>query len=231
MPLFLDNLIENFYEPVGADFRRSYARGQIFWTHIGYSREDLQLWRPTGLDPSQTTVNSFRMEPAGKDAFKRAMPLYIPPLETNEELIVAKAKRRPVILLSPVPAHPGIQELRGGGRIYRRLCVVVPIYSLVDRHTEEIKYRQPFLDKVRLMAYPEFLYLPQAPGVLRHPSYARVSELQAVYQPHLEPENLQLSNDIRSILQGQVIYLISGVYSGAFQIYREQLLHQEDLPE
>jgi len=57
MPLFLDNLIENFYEPVGADFRRSYARGQIFWTHIGYSREDLQLWRPTGLDPSQTTVN------------------------------------------------------------------------------------------------------------------------------------------------------------------------------
>jgi len=111
MPLFLDNLIENFYEPVGTDFRRSYARGQIFWTHIGYSREDLQLWRPTGLDPSQTTVNSFRMEPAGKDAFKRAMPLYIPPLETNEELIVAKAKRRPVILLSPVPAHPGIPDL------------------------------------------------------------------------------------------------------------------------
>lgn len=75
--------------------------------------------------------------------------------------------------------------------------------------------------------YCQLLYT--VPG--NPPSYARVSELQAVYQPHLEPENLQLSDDIRSILQGQVIYLISGVYSGAFQIYREQLLHQEDLPE
>ena len=231
MPVFLDELIENFYEPVGSDYRGSYARGQFFWTHIGYAREDLQLWRPTDLDPSQPTVSSFRTEPARQDAFARRAPLYSPSLETYEEFVVVKAKKRPVILLSPAPPDPGLRNQRRGGRIYRPLCIVAPVYSLVNRQTGELKYPQEFVDRVRMLAYPEFLFLPEAPGILRYPSYARIGELQAIYQPHLRPENLRLCENIRCILEGQVSYLVSGTCGGDLQMYREQLLHQENLPE
>lgn len=229
--LFLDDLIEDFYEPIGPHFRQAYERGQIFWTHIGYAQEDLQLWRPTGFDQSQTTVNSFRIEHSGQNAFARDIPFYIPPLETNEEFIVTKAKRRPVILLSPVPPNPGIQGLRGGGRIHRRLCVVVPVYSLIDRHTETLKYPQEFIDRMRMMEYPQFLFLKPTPGVISSPSYVRVGEFQAVYQPHLEPRDLRLCDTVRRILDGQVSYLVSEFYGGDFATYREQLLHQKDQPK
>jgi len=164
MALFLDDLIETFYEPIGPDFRHSYARGQIFNIHMGYTREDINLWRPTGLDSSKTTVNSFKIEPAGGDAFRRSMPLYIPPLETNEEFIVVKAKKRPVILLNPAPPKLEIQGLKGGGRMYRPLCIVVPVYSLVDRFTEKLKFPQSFVNRMRVMRLPEFFFYHNMQG-------------------------------------------------------------------
>ena len=230
MPIFLDDLIGNFYEPVGSRFRATYERGQLFWIHIGYAREDLQLWRPSGLDASQTSASNFTIEQAGKDAFSRPLPLYTPRLEIREEFIVVRAKKRPVILVSPSPPDPGISPMRKGGKIYRPLCVVAPVYSLVNRDTEQVKYPQPFIDRVRMLTYPEFLFLPEVSGVLRCDSYARLSEIQAVYQPHLEPCNLRLREEIRRILEGQMQYLISGSYGGEFQEYREQLLNQEEEP-
>lgn len=227
MPIFLDDLIENFYEPVGPQFRGAYERGQIFWAHIGYTREDLQLWRPAGLDTSQTSANHFKIEQAGADAFSRSLPLYTPRLEIREEFIVVKAKKRPVILVSPAPGNRGIPNLRRGGRIYRSLCVVAPVYSLVSQDSGEVKYPQAFINKIRMLAFPEFLFLPEAPGVLRCASYARLGEFQSVYQPHLEPCNLRLREEVRHILEGQVQFLISGIYGQEFEMYREQLLNQE----
>src|SRR5262245_10310178 len=130
--LSLDDLIPDYYLDVGPNYRNAPERGQICWTHINYAEESLMLWRPTGTDPSKTTVNSFKIENSPGDAFNRSNPLYIPPLESHEEFVVVKAKKRPVILLNPIPSEPGIRGLRQGGRIYRRICVVAPIFSLVD---------------------------------------------------------------------------------------------------
>lgn len=226
--VLLDGLIEQFYEPVGPHFRDTPERGQIFWTHIGYAREDLQLWRPTGLDPSQPTVPSFRLESAGQDAFSRALPLHTPRLETNEEFVAVRAKKRPVILVSPVPPDTGIPRLRRGGLIDRKLCLVVPVYSLMDRHENRLKYPQEFIERIRLLEYPQFLFLPEAPGFPRVHSFARISELQAVYQPHLEPVNLRLSETVRQILEGQIAHIITGAYGGEYETYRELLMNQRE---
>jgi hypothetical protein len=130
--VFLDDLIDEFYEPVGANYRNTYERGQLCWVHINYADEALKIWRPSGLDDSQTTVNTFKQENAPGDAFNRGYPLYIPPLQSHEEFVVVKAKRRPVIILNPAPSDPGIRGLRGG-KIYRPICTVGPVFSLTDR--------------------------------------------------------------------------------------------------
>ncbi len=226
MPVFLEDLIEEFYEPVGPTFRRTFVPGQIFWTYIGYTREDLQLWRPCAYDVPQTSATAFELVTAGADAFDRRTPLVTPPLATNEEFLAVRAKRRPVILLSVAPPRPDIQELRHGGRIYRPLALIVPMYSLMDRLTDTLKYPLAFVEHLRLLTYPEFLYLPGRAPILRSPGYARVGELQAVHQAHLHPEDLKLNDEVLQILQGQVTYLTTRYYGNRLAAYREQLQNQ-----
>jgi len=177
MPVFLTDLINPFYQAVGSLAAAAYTRGQLFRTPLGYTRENLELWRPAGTDASQTSAATFRLVPAPGDAFGRALPLHDPRLETNEEFIAIRAKRRPVILLSRAPAPPDVAPVRRGGRVYRRLALVVPVYSLTNRHTGTLKYRPEFVERMQMLEWPEFLYLPPMAGVLPVPSFARVSEL------------------------------------------------------
>ena len=50
---------------------------------------------------NQDDASQFQKVPAGKDAFRRGIPLASPKLETNEEFIVVRAKMRPAILVMP----------------------------------------------------------------------------------------------------------------------------------
>jgi hypothetical protein len=131
-----------------------------------------------------------------------------------------------VIVVSPAPPDPGIAPFRGS-RIYRRMALVIPVFSLVDPVTERLKFPESFIDRVRTMEFPEFFYLPPEPGVLSVPSLARLAELRAVFEPHLEPFDRRLREDVRRLLEGQLRFLTTGVSDGDFHVYREELLHPE----
>ena len=79
---------------------------------------------------------------------------------------------------------------------------------------------------MRVLEWPEFLYLPPSPGILPAPSFARLSEMQPVYEPQLVPFNLRLVNEALAVLRDQVRYLTAGKYEGALAAYREELLNQ-----
>ena len=190
-----------------------------------YARENLELWRPTDYDQSKTSATTFWIEAAGADAFGHAMPLHTPKLETNEEFVVVRSKRRPVIVVCPPPQAPQVHRIRGGGRVYRRLAMVVPVYSLMSRHTGQLKYDPGFVEQLRILAYPEFLYLPPHPGILPYPSVARLAELQAVYEPHLDPRDLRLADEALRLFQDQLLFRVNGRYGGYLELYREQLMN------
>lgn len=226
MPVLLEHLIRPFYEQIGAGYRATVMRGQICFVHIGYTRENLEVWRPVAQDASRTTGTAFELVPAPGDAFKRPSPLVNPRLETHEELLGVRAKRRPVIFIGAAPGPADIAPLRDGGRVHRRLAVVIPVYSLVNRLTGAAKYPPEFIERLRTLTYPDFLYLPPCPGILAVPSYARVGELQAVYQPHLDHRDARLVPDALGILQDQLDWLTTGTYEGLLELYREQLVNQ-----
>lgn len=226
MPVCLDDLIDRCYEPVGSTFRNLFVRGQIHFIHIGYTQQNLQLWRPVGVDASRTSAAAFEIVAAGGDAFNRRAPLHSPRLETHEEFVVTRAKVRPVILMSTATPVRQVQHVRGGGRVHRPLAIVIPVFSLVDRFTGNAKYDPQFVERMRLLEFPEFLYLPSHAGTLPVSSYARLAEAQAVYEPHLDPRDLRLSDELLRIAQGQFRFLVSQVYAGPFAAYREQLMNQ-----
>ena len=104
--MFIDEWFDKDYYkklPLGYHTQANFAFGQFFFTHAYYAHENLELWRPVvdPNEPTKTIASNFRLVAAGKDAFRRSLPLHAPKLETNEEFLVVRAKRRPVLLIQP----------------------------------------------------------------------------------------------------------------------------------
>ncbi len=222
--MFLDELIEDFYEDVGGNYRQANTPGQICHTPILYTYEQREIWKPSGYDKTRTAATTFEITTAGEDAYNRTTPLADPRLETNEEFPVVRAKKRPVVLIKSAPARIPIKSLPGGPKLNRPLAVVVPCYSAVDK-TRHATYPREFIDKVRRLEFPEVFFLPNDPGALDNDSLLPIYRLANAYQAHLDPTPRKLSSSILSILQGQVRYYLTGEYVGDYQTAREMLLN------
>src|SRR5437016_1994621 len=104
--MFIDELFAtDFYTALtlGHHNPANFRFGQFFKTHAYYPHEHLEIWRPIPdpEEPTKTMASKFQMISAGKDAFRRGIPLHVPRLETNEEFLVVRAKVRPVVLIQP----------------------------------------------------------------------------------------------------------------------------------
>jgi hypothetical protein len=218
---FLDDLIAEPFEKLGTDFRANFTPGQICQTPVLYSYENGELWRPSAWDASGTMATHFVVTSKPGDAYKQEKIIGSPKLEYNEEFPVVRAKYRPVVLLVPCPQEIAIKDVRGGGKINRHLCLVSPCYSVADR-AGKAKFRQEFLDKVRILEYPHFMFLPKS-ACLTNDSLLRLDSIQHVFHNELEPTQWRLCDELMEILRGQLTYLMTKVYGGAYAYYRNEL--------
>ena len=110
---------------------KEYAFGRIYRTPCYYPHENLELFRalPTSEEVAISKSSRFVIRPAGGDKFKHNFPLADPPLKSNEEFLVVRAKPRPVILLVPEQPIEGIETAGFGGKIWRRRCLVGQVFS------------------------------------------------------------------------------------------------------
>ncbi len=225
--VFIDEWLgDNFYKKLPLGFHSHFSFGQIFWTHAYYPHENLELWRPI-FDPSEQTktyASSFQIVAAGQDAFKRSIPLASPKLETNEELLVVRAKVRPVILLMPELPPLGVQDHGYRGKVQRRRCLVAQVFGLVDQKTGTAEFPPTFVERVRKMEFPQLMFLPTTVGPLWVDSMLRLDELQSVFTPHLQPTQYSLGDEAIDILRGQFQYLISGAGPSTYTELRELLM-------
>jgi hypothetical protein len=217
---------DGFYKKLALGFHSQLSFGQLFRTHAYYPHENLELWRPT-LDPAEQTktmASQFHIEAAGKDAFRRGIPLASPKLETNEEFLVIRAKFRPVMLVMPEPSPLGIDNKGYRGRVQRHLCLVGQIFGLFDTKTNRTEFNPSFVERVRKMEFPQLMFLPTRPGFLDVDSFLRLDELQSVFTPNLEPTQLALADEVASILSGQLQYVLTGTGPTPYTELRELLL-------
>lgn len=224
--MFIDDWFEkDFYQKLPLGYHAKHTFGQVFWTHAYYPHEDLKLWRPV-LDPNektQTLATTFRIESAGQDAFRRSYPLANPSLKSEEEFLVIRAKRRPVILIQNEPPLSGVDNRGFSGKFHRKRCLVAQVYSLVDSVTERPKFNPAIIDRIREMEFPELLFLPRLPGLFKVESMLRLDEIQSVFVSHLEPTEHSLGNELRDVLKSQIEFLSTSNPSGYFAELREAL--------
>src|SRR5438552_2765304 len=146
--MFIDEWFENdFYKKLPLGYHKTFSFGQLFLTHAYYPHEHLELWRPVvdPNEPTKTIASQFRITTAPQDAFKRTIPLSAPKLETNEEFIVIRAKRRPVVLLQEPSSWSGIDNRGYRGKIGRPRALVAQIFGLADTATGREEFNPAFV--------------------------------------------------------------------------------------
>ena len=221
--IFLDEILTPFFTKLDDTFRSSFLRGQIYWSPCYYAHDNLEFWRPADYDEeTKTYADRFSISTSTADAFRRRAPLYAPKLEVDEEFIVTRAKRRPVILLTHPPDSIGIAPVRSKDKLHRNLCLATPLYSVVTADGTA-KYPTEFINRVRKLEYPNLFFVPAQGGHLRH-SICRLESMQAVCPSHLEATDLRLSDDVLKVFLGQANYYMTGNYEGDYQTYREIIL-------
>jgi hypothetical protein len=229
--MFIDEWFPtDFYAqlPLGYHNPANFKFGQFFKTHAYYPHENLELWRPIPEpnEPTKTIAHKFQIAPAGKDAFRRGLPLHAPPLETNEEFVVVRAKERPVVLIQP-ELQIGFDNRGYRGRIHRRRCLVAQVFGLADAKTGQAEFSPEFVQRVRKMEYPQLLFLPKKAGVLEVDSMLRLDELQSVFTPHLHASQFALGDELSSILRDQVQFLMTQQGPNSYTELRELILTTE----
>jgi hypothetical protein len=216
----------DFYKQLPLGYHQHFSFGQIFRTHAYYPHENLELWRPV-LDPNEPTktiATQFQIIAAGQDAFRRGIPLASPKLETNEEFLVIRAKKRPVVLVMPEAPPFGVNNKGYRGRIQRHLCLVAQVFGLADTKTGGAEFSPSFVERVRRMEFPQLMFLPTRPGFLEIDSLLRLDELQSVFTPNLEPTQLALGDEVGNVLRGQLQFLVAGAGPTLYTELRELLL-------
>ena len=221
---------ESFYKQLPLGFHRDFAFGQLFKTHAYYPHENLELWRPVSdpNEPTKTVATHFQKQAAGQDAFQRKIPLATPKLETNEEFVVVRAKRRPVVLVMPEAPPFGVDNKGYRGRVQRHLCLVAQVFGLADVMTGAAEFSPSFTHRVRKMEFPELMFLPACPGFLDIDSLLRLDELQSAFTPNLEPTKLALGDEVAEVLRGQLQYLFAKSGPTPYTDLRELLLNDQD---
>jgi len=226
--MFIDEWFEDdFFKQLPLGFHQHFSFGQFFRTHTYYPHENLEFWRPVSdpNEPTKTIASQFQIVPAGKDAFRRGIPLASPKLETNEEFIVVRAKMRPAILVMPEIPPFGVDNRGYRGKVQRHLSLVAQVYGLADIKTGRAEFSPSFIERARRMEFPQLMFLPARPGLFDVDSLLRLDELQSVFTPNLEPTQYALGDEVASVLRGQFQFLLTGAGPNRYTELRELLLN------
>ena len=219
---FFDELISPFVMPNAPTNQAEFAFGQIFRAPVYYPHQLLEIWRPNDVHQQLHTATNFNIKSGLQDAFKRNLPYTNPHLQTDEEFIALRAKKRPVVLIQP-PDH-SLKEVKNvsmGMKLARHLCVVAPAFSLEDSVGYQ-KATEEFIARVRRLDYPQFLFVPKG-GPLTLDSLVRLDELQSIAIQHLEHTGYTLAPEALETFRSQVSYFIAGLDGGDFGEYRKLL--------
>ena len=222
--LYFHEFTKPFYKKLGLDYHSKLVHGQLCKAIVHYCYENEEIWRPITLDSSGTFATAFQIEAKPGDAYKSNRLLHTPALRAYEEFPVVRAKQRPVIVISPPREQIGTKDVGGPMRINKKLVTVAPCYSLSDE-MGNAKLDASFIQRVDMLEFEHFMFLPGEPPLDRD-SLLRLDSIAHVFHPHIEPTQFALSDNVWSILSGQLERLFRAGSGKSYTDIRQLLMTQ-----
>src|SRR5260370_35189649 len=87
-------------------------------------------------------------------------------------------------------------------RVNKKLVTVAPCYSVVNQQ-DECKTDKSFLERVRNLEFPHFMFLPHDVCIPKD-SLLRLDSIHHTFHPHLEPKQYEPAPDTVKIRLGQL---------------------------
>lgn len=210
---------------------KNYQKGQLCWINSPYINEiprilDVERNQPEEHDEVKFILRNVDPDHDFRGSQERILPLKYLKLESTEELLVQKAKRRPAIIISSgLDIYPEITKLlreRGQKHLQEDSLFMVPCYGVETRDNRR-GFPTEMAVRIRCMLYRQFFPLP-AYSVLTTDSIARLDRIQVVISRHraaIEPTNTCLSDEVFHIFLSQFIFCMSGIEEKEFLEIRD----------
>ena len=209
------DLVSEVYRSVNPIEARQRGRGQICWGPVGYLSSQLQSVALRSYNPQDESLNEYSISTSDPDdqfVFNH-MPVHELRLQYNEALLVNKAKRRPVIVIS----QKNEDWSRAGARLAERGLVCLPMYSFHPNDSQEFRRR------IRAQEYPWWLYLPQYLNIFQE-GFARLDRLQIIEEAHLQPTRHALTDDALWFASEWLRYYLTEEIDDFLLDYRQKLI-------
>lgn len=157
----------------------------------------------------------------------RSLPIKYLNLRSNEELLVQRAKKRPVVIvgkgLDCYPQFDSLLRQKGKKHLQEDSVFVAPLYTVCREEYGEgfVKEMMPYIE---CLLFRQFFYIPSSrlftEGVIR------LDRIQIIIDKgpfSLEPTDLCLSQPIFNALRDTMTYCLTGVCSSELRELRDLL--------
>ncbi len=205
-------LVGDFYHSVTRAEARQLNRGQICWGPVRYLSTQFQTVDLSSYNPRDERLNQYSLathEPNDLSLFDHP-PIHELRLQSDEVLLVNKAKLRPVVVMSERNQY----WQGGGGRLSERGLVCLPMYSFQRNDSQE------FRNRIRAQEYPWWLYLPEYRSLRE--GFARIDRLQTIEELQLQPTQYALTDSALWFASEWLRYYLTGEIDELLFEYREE---------
>lgn len=225
---------DEFFEDVPKDTAPDI--GQLYWAPVPDTDEVPKILDVQRVTPEEHHATVFEIAEIANEHFtpRGRLPVKRLNLGETEELVLAKAKKRPVVILAKsaladVGNLPQGSQQRIAKPLGRPSYLVAPLYSVATPH-HPTAFGSVLVARIRAMQYPHLFCLPDENKPGTPGSIVRLDRIFATYLGRgTASYGKSLRDEPLEVLLSQVATLFGGKYTEAYDTARE--LAQEALPE
>jgi hypothetical protein len=138
------------------------------------------------------------------------------PLGYDEAFVVARAKRRPVVILSTPSVRPPITGLPK--QDFAEVYLVAPLYSFRDSHPREFRLR------IEAWEYCTWFHLPRSDEFELYEGFLRLDRCLVIPRGQLRPRPVALTTNALFALHHCLWWFLTGELHTTLADYRRHLL-------
>lgn len=210
--------------------------GDIWWVPTAETNEVPRIFDATRVDSQGHNITDFEITDIKQVHFtKRSrLPIKLLTLQETEELLIAKAKRRPCIILASNSVNDldkiqSSTQKRLAGTLCKATYLVAPLYS-VSTITDPGTFGPEMIGRIRAMHYPHLFCLPEIDNKENPKSIVRLDRVFPTYlQKGCAYFGKRLTEEPLAVLLSQFSHLTGGKGNEEFLLVKELVEESYDL--
>ena len=210
-------LVNQYYKATSEGDAKRFQRGQLCLGAGFYLPDKHTVLELKDYHPEDERLNRYAVlhNPPSTTLFNHT-PVKEINLQNNEELLVIKAKMRPLLVISQAP----IEWKPGSSRLRECAYVCLPFHSFHEEDSLDFRAR------VQALEYPWWIYFPEDKPLRRAEGFIRLDRIQVIAKQLLKPLPVAITEDALFFVSEWLRYYVTGEIDKMFLDERKSLIEQ-----